>query len=716
MGCTWSAITRLRAPNCRRSSTSAPASAAARSTTRSSSSTFAPARGRPRSSGAVRVSTLSQRSPRNASASLEWWLEGGRIPVRRADVVHADVEAAELVARPGVGGATLEGGDLRIHHVAHARAVGRAAGVGQPEPARQPLRPRLERDSPLQLAAAVRDRVAEGQHAELCGGFGGVGGHRRQASAAPGPRLAIIPRRVGRGARSATRCRRAAECLPAPLAPLATVAYNYRWAWDPDGPTCSAPSTRERWERCAENPVRLLQEASRAAARRRPPTTAPARARRRARASASAPTSRARAAAGPATPERPVAYFCAEYGVHGSLPDLLRRPRRAGRRHPQGGVRPGAAAGRRRPAVPQGYFRQRIDASGWQHEYWVDTDPDRLPAALVTRRRRHAAHGHACRSATARSPRRSGASTSAACRSSCSTPTARRTPPSARWITLAALRRRPRTRGWRSTCCSASAACARWPRWASSPASCTSTRATRRSCRWSSHAPTCRRRARSTTRWRRPRARTVFTTHTPVPAGNDTYPADAGRGGARAARAARSAWTPRRSIRARPHAPRRGARAVRRHAVRAAHEPHAPTACQPPPRRGGARDVARPVARPRRSTTSRSRHVTNGVHMPTWLGQPMRAAARPPPRRGWLHRADRPRDLGARRRHPRRRSCGRRAASSARELVELRPPAQRRSTGSARDEPRDYAEAAARVRPRRADARLRPPRSPPTSA
>jgi glycogen phosphorylase len=32
----------------------------------------------------------------------------------------------------------------------------------------------------------------------------------------------------------------------------------------------------------------------------------------------------------------------------------------------------------------QGYFRQRIDAGGWQHEYWVDTDPERVPAALVT--------------------------------------------------------------------------------------------------------------------------------------------------------------------------------------------------------------------------------------------------------------------------------------------------------------------------------------------
>ena len=31
----------------------------------------------------------------------------------------------------------------------------------------------------------------------------------------------------------------------------------------------------------------------------------------------------------------------------------------------------------------QGYFRQRLDASGWQQEYWIDNDPERLPMALV---------------------------------------------------------------------------------------------------------------------------------------------------------------------------------------------------------------------------------------------------------------------------------------------------------------------------------------------
>ena len=41
----------------------------------------------------------------------------------------------------------------------------------------------------------------------------------------------------------------------------------------------------------------------------------------------------------------------------------------------------------------KGYFRQRIDASGWQHEYWIDTDPERLPAALVTGGDGRAAHG-----------------------------------------------------------------------------------------------------------------------------------------------------------------------------------------------------------------------------------------------------------------------------------------------------------------------------------
>jgi starch phosphorylase len=32
----------------------------------------------------------------------------------------------------------------------------------------------------------------------------------------------------------------------------------------------------------------------------------------------------------------------------------------------------------------QGYFHQRVDAGGWQREYWYETDPERRPAVRVT--------------------------------------------------------------------------------------------------------------------------------------------------------------------------------------------------------------------------------------------------------------------------------------------------------------------------------------------
>jgi glycogen phosphorylase len=174
-----------------------------------------------------------------------------------------------------------------------------------------------------------------------------------------------------------------ASRLPEPLAVLARLAYNYRWSWSPEGPELFRSIDPARWTRCAENPVRLLQEADGDALAR---AAGDADLLRRAaaldgeiRADLERPAS-----PGPATPERPVAFFCAEYGVHGSLPVY------------SGGL--GALAGdilkeasdRALPLVAvgllyrQGYFRQRIDGWGWQHEYWVDTDPERLPAALVT--------------------------------------------------------------------------------------------------------------------------------------------------------------------------------------------------------------------------------------------------------------------------------------------------------------------------------------------
>jgi len=174
-----------------------------------------------------------------------------------------------------------------------------------------------------------------------------------------------------------------AERIPPALAPLARIAYNYRWSWLPGGPELFRAVDAERFDQCWRNPVRLLQES-------------PARVLRRAADDgglvAHAQAVEAKIAAdlerpligAPLDADHPVAFLCAEYGVHVSLPVY------------SGGL--GALAGdllkeASDRAVPllamglmyrKGYFRQRIDASGWQHEYWLDTDPDRLPAALVT--------------------------------------------------------------------------------------------------------------------------------------------------------------------------------------------------------------------------------------------------------------------------------------------------------------------------------------------
>jgi glycogen phosphorylase len=174
-----------------------------------------------------------------------------------------------------------------------------------------------------------------------------------------------------------------ASQLPEALAPLARLAYNYRWSWMPDGKEVFRAVNPLRWDLVGGNPVRLLQEAGPEACRNAAKDADLLR--RAAGLERAVDEDLAREpATGAATPDNPIAYFSAEFAVHASLPIY------------SGGL--GALAGdilkeASDLAIPmvavglmyrQGYFRQRIDGWGWQHEYWVDTDPDRVPAALVT--------------------------------------------------------------------------------------------------------------------------------------------------------------------------------------------------------------------------------------------------------------------------------------------------------------------------------------------
>jgi len=184
-------------------------------------------------------------------------------------------------------------------------------------------------------------------------------------------------RDIGRAAASL------ASRLPPSLGALARLAYDYHWSWQRDGGELFRSVDPQRWAAVGGNPVALLQEA-------------PAESLRRAaddrklvervdQAEAALAADRARPAAShPGAPEGVRAFFCAEYAVHASLPIY------------SGGL--GALAGdflkqASDDALPlvgvgllyrQGYFRQRLDGSGLQHEYWIDADPDRLPAALVS--------------------------------------------------------------------------------------------------------------------------------------------------------------------------------------------------------------------------------------------------------------------------------------------------------------------------------------------
>ncbi len=181
---------------------------------------------------------------------------------------------------------------------------------------------------------------------------------------------------------------RAAELLmarlPRGLGVFARLAYDFRCFWHPEGRSLFAEIDAYSWEQCKRNPVRMLTET---------PTSRLARAAEdrelRGRAEAlyrelQEERSRPFLAEGDLSAERPVAFLCSEFGVYPSLPiysgglgvlagDLLKEA--SDRGVPMVGVG---------LYYRQGYFHQRLDRSGWQHEYWVETPPYRGPLALVT--------------------------------------------------------------------------------------------------------------------------------------------------------------------------------------------------------------------------------------------------------------------------------------------------------------------------------------------
>jgi starch phosphorylase len=172
---------------------------------------------------------------------------------------------------------------------------------------------------------------------------------------------------------------RLARRLPAELRPLAQVAYNYRWSWTPGGRELFSRLDESRFARTGDNPVRFLRdlpdEKLAEAAGDAPYVESVA---------AAADTLAAELAQEPTGPQELVAFLCAEFGVHASLPvysgglgvlagDILKEASDLGLAFVGVGL-----------LYRRGYFHQRVDLTGRQHEYWIESDPELLPLARVT--------------------------------------------------------------------------------------------------------------------------------------------------------------------------------------------------------------------------------------------------------------------------------------------------------------------------------------------
>ena len=500
---------------------------------------------------------------------------------------------------------------------------------------------------------------------------------------------------------------RAAEALatriPEPLGVLARLAYNYRWSWDPDGPDVYRAVDPDRWERVAENPVKLLQEAADRAARRRLPGRGAARARR------GAGGARQRRPRAPRTTRaRPARSARSRTSPPSTASTARSRSTRAA------SARSPATSSRRPPTAPGRWPRSACctatatSASGSTPAAGstsTGSTPTRTacPTALVTRRRRHADHGHRPgRRRRGRVPdlahrRRPRAAVPARRRPAGELrdgaldhepPVHRRRGHAARAVHAARHRRRARARGDGDR--AEHRAPQRGPR---------GVRLARARAARVQRQRLAVRRAGD-----RPPAHGLHHPHA-GPGRQRHLPGAPGRGRAQphrghARRLARGDHQPR------PHEPGRGGRAVRRHPVRAAHEPRRQRRVS---RRHGevAREMwhamwadARGRRRPDHPRHQRRPHPDLARHADV-------GAAQPPSRRGLAGPRDRPGDLGAGRRHPGQGALGR-PPRAARAADRVRAPPRGRRPARARRAAR-LRRGRRRVQPGRADGRLRPP-------
>ena len=176
--------------------------------------------------------------------------------------------------------------------------------------------------------------------------------------------------------------------LTVTLQPLERLAWNFWWSWAPDGTEVFRDLDPGLWQQCEQNPWALLAQVSdlRLAQMAADPTFS-GRVRRLTERfdtymSDTRPSPKLNVSAR-ITRENPVAYFCAEFGVHNSLPLY------SGGLGILAGDHLKSASDLNLPLVAVGlfyrfgYFRQRLNREGWQEETYRAALADELPLQSV---------------------------------------------------------------------------------------------------------------------------------------------------------------------------------------------------------------------------------------------------------------------------------------------------------------------------------------------
>ncbi len=161
--------------------------------------------------------------------------------------------------------------------------------------------------------------------------------------------------------------------LPENLLFLETLSWNFFWSWKPKGIKLFRELDPTLWEKCEQNPRVLLKNIKGLQLWQKANDADYITELNAFAEEFESYNSQKANSFGKITPENPVAYFCAEYGIHNSLPIY------SGGLGILAGDHLKSASDMNVPLVAvglfyrYGYFRQKIAHDGWQKENYLDS-------------------------------------------------------------------------------------------------------------------------------------------------------------------------------------------------------------------------------------------------------------------------------------------------------------------------------------------------------